>query len=316
MTGLPTRIGVTGANGLVGRALCTHLQAEGHTVVALSRRDPGLNGVGWRAVGAIDGQTQWAEALAGLQAVVHCAAHAHQIGPQADTGPDTYFRVNTDGTYALVSAAHAAGVKRLVFVSSVKAMGEATAPGERWHAQTEPHPEDAYGRSKWAAEQALAAWRDQIEVVIVRPPLVYGPGVGANFARFMRAVQRGWPLPLGAIHNRRAMVGLGNLTNLLALCVVHPYAPGQTFLISDGQDLSTPDWARAIGRAAGRPARLLSVPPAWLRWAGALTGRREAVRRLTDSLSLDIGHTQVTLGWQAPHTIDDGLRAALAHPKP
>ena len=316
MTGLPTRIGVTGANGLVGRALCAHLHGQGHTVVALSRHNPNLVGVSWQRVGDIDGQTHWASALSGLHAVVHCAGHAHQIGPLADPNPGTYFRVNTDGTYALVSAAHAAGVKRLVFVSSVKAMGEATAPGERWHAHTEPHPEDAYGRSKWAAEQALAAWRDQIEVVIVRPPLVYGPGVGANFARFMRAVQRGWPLPLGAIHNRRAMVGLGNLTDLLALCVLHPYAPGQTFLVSDGQDLSTPDWARAIGRAAGRPARLLSVPTAWLRWAGALLGRGEAVRRVTDSLSLDIGHTQVTLGWQAPHTIDEGLRAALAPQKP
>jgi nucleoside-diphosphate-sugar epimerase len=204
----------------------------------------------------------------------------------------------------------------LVFVSSVKALGEATPMNAPWHAHSEPHPVDAYGRSKWAAEQALAAWRDRLEVVIVRPPLVYGLGVGANFARFMRAVQRGWPLPLGGIDNRRAMVGLGNLSDLLALCVVHPQAAGQTFLVSDGQDLSTPDCARAIGRAAGRSARLLSVPPVWLQWAGNLLGRSEAVRRLTDSLTLDIRHTQVTLGWQAPHTIDEGLRAALAPPHP
>lgn len=305
------RIGVTGANGFVGRALCEHLQRQGHSVVALSRRNPGLAGVFWRQVGPIDGQTAWTNALRGLNAVVHCAGHAHQTGPKADTDPDTYFRVNTDGTYALVSAAHAAGVKRLVFVSSVKALGEATPMDAPWHAHSEPHPVDAYGRSKWAAEQALADWRDQIEVVIVRPPLVYGPGVGANFAQLMRAVQRGWPLPLGGIHNRRAMVGLGNLTDLLSLCVDHPYAPGQTFMVSDGQDLSTPDWARAIGRAAGRPARLLSVPPTLLRWAGALTGRSESVRRLSDSLCVDMGHTQVTLGWNPPHTIEEGLRAAL-----
>lgn len=311
MTALPIRIGVTGATGLVGRALCAHLHEQGHSVVALSRRDPQLAGVGWQRVGDIDGQTHWAPALAGLHAVVHCAAHAHQIGPQADPDPDTYCRVNTDGTSALARAAQAAGVRRLVFVSSVKALGEATPMNAPWHAHSEPHPVDAYGRSKWAAEQALAAWRDHIEVVVVRPPLVYGPGVGANFARFMRAVQRGWPLPLGAIDNRRAMVGLGNLTDLLALCTTHPHAPGQTFLVSDGQDLSTPDWARAIGRAAGRPARLLAVPPTLLRWAGTLTGRSEAVRRLTDSLALDIGHTHNTLGWQPPHTTDHGLRAAL-----
>lgn len=305
------RIGVTGANGLVGRALCTHLHGQGHSVVALSRHNPNLVGVSWQRVGDIDGQTHWASALAGLHAVVHCAGHAHQMGPKANPDPDTYFRVNTDGTAALARAAHTAGVRRLVFVSSVKALGEATPMDAPWHAHSEPHPMDAYGRSKWAAEQALANWRDDIEVVIVRPPLVYGPGVGANFARLMRAVQRGWPLPLGGIDNRRAMVGLGNLTNLLALCVAHPFAPGQTFMVSDGQDLSTPDWARAIGHAAGRPARLLAVPPALLRWAGALTGRSEAIRRLTDSLCLDIGHTQATLGWAPPHTIDEGLRAAL-----
>ena len=308
------RIGVTGANGWVGRALCEHLQRQGHSVAALSRRNPDLNGVLWRQVGQIDGQTSWSNALRGLQAVVHCAGHAHQMGAGAgaDTQPDTYFRVNTDGTYALVHAAHAAGVKRLVFVSSVKALGEATPMDAPWHAHSEPHPVDAYGRSKWAAEQALAAWREQIEVVIVRPPLVYGPGVGANFARFMRAVQRGWPLPLGAIDNRRAMVGLDNLNDLLGLCLTHTYAPGQTFMVSDGQDLSTPDWARAIGRAAGRPARLLTVPPAILRWAGAITMHTEAIRRLTDSLCIDMGHTQTTLGWHPPYTIEEGLRAALA----
>ena len=305
------RIGVSGANGLVGRSLCKHLHGQGHSVVALSRRDPHVAGVSWQRVGDIDGQTPWASALAGLHAVVHCAAHAHQMGPGADTAPHTYFRVNTEGTAALAQAAHAAGVRRLVFISSVKAMGEATPMNAPWHAHSEPHPVDAYGRSKWAAEQALAAWRDRLEVVIVRPPLVYGPGVGANFARFMQAVQRGWPLPLGAIHNRRAMVGLGNLTDLLALCVSHPQAAGQTFLVSDGQDLSTPDWARAIGRAAGRPARLLAVPPALLRWVGTLTGRSESVRRLTDSLCIDMGHTQTTLGWTPPHTTDEGLRAAM-----
>lgn len=311
MLSSPRRIGVTGANGFVGRALCQHLQRQGHVVVALSRHRPGITGVLWREVGDIDGQTPWGSALAGLHAVVHCAGHAHQMGAGADKDPDTYFRVNTDGTYALVRAAHAAGVQRLVFVSSVKALGEATTVHAPWSAHSEPHPVDAYGRSKWAAEQALAAWREQLEVVIVRPPLVYGPGVGANFALLMRAVQRGWPLPLGGIDNRRAMVGLGNLTDLLALCVDHPYAPGQTFMVSDGQDLSTPDWARAIGRAAGRPARLLSVTPTLLRWAGALTGRSESVRRLSDSLCVDMGHTQVTLGWNPPHTIEEGLRAAL-----
>ena len=142
MQTISLRIGVTGANGWVGRALCEHLHRQGHSVVALSRRNPDLNGVLWRQVGQIDGQTSWSNALRGVQAVVHCAGHAHQMGTGADTQPETYFRVNTDGTFALVRAAHAAGVKRLVFVSSVKALGEATPMDAPWHAHSEPHPVD------------------------------------------------------------------------------------------------------------------------------------------------------------------------------
>lgn len=266
------------------------------------------------ATGDLGPDADWRPALSGVQAVVHCAARVHIM---ADTSADPlaeFRRVNVDGTLALARQAAAAGVRRFVLLSSVKVHGEATAPGHPFHADDAPRPEDAYGLSKHEAEQALRhlAAETGLEVVVVRSPLVYGPGVKANFAQLMRAVALGVPLPLGALHNRRSLVGLDNLVDLLRVCLDHPAAANQTFLVSDGEDLSTTELVHRLGRALGRPARLLPVPAPLLRAGAALLGRRAAVDRLCGSLQVDIASTRARLGWTPPVSVDEGLRRAAA----
>lgn len=304
-------IAVTGASGLVGSALCRHLEALGHPVIPLLRA-PNPAHPGARIVGELGPDTDWANALAGVDVVVHCAARAHiplRPGPQ-----DLAIcrRINVEGTRSLAQAAARGGVQRLVHVSSIKVLGESSPAGAPLRADDRPAPEDAYGVSKWEAEQALGivAVQTGLQTVVVRPPLVYGPGVKANFLRLMQAVHRGVPLPLGSVRNQRSMVALDNLTDLLAVCAVHPAAPGQTLLVSDGQDLSTPDLIRGMAEALGRPARLLPFPPSWLRLAGRLSGRSDQVERLIGSLQVDIGHTRRVLQWAPVCTVQQGLQSA------
>ena len=264
-------------------------------------------------VGQIDGHTRWQAALEGVDTVLHLAARVHVMNEKA-SDPLTAFRdVNTAGTLNLARQAAAAGVRRLVFLSSIKVNGEHTAPGRPFTADQPAQPEDPYGQSKWEAEQGLQAVSAEtgLEVVVVRPPLVYGPGVKANFLKLMNAVARGTPLPLGAVDNRRSLLALDNLTDLLLRCVEQPAAAGHTFLASDGQDLSTPDLVRALARAMGRPARLWPVPVAWLRMAGKLLGRGPQIDRLIGSLQVDIGHTRRVLGWTPRLTVEQGLRLAV-----
>lgn len=304
-------VAVTGANGFVGRALCQHLQAQGLSVRAITRSAETAKDA-W-AVGDLGPGTDWSQSLQGVDCVVHCAARVHVL---QDIEPDplrSYRRVNVEGSRSLAVAAAAAGVRRLVFLSSLKVHGERTEPGHPFTSGMPPAPEDAYGQSKLEAEQALheVAGRTGLELVVVRPPLVYGPGVKANFLRLMNAVARGTPLPLGAVDNRRSLLGLDNLTDLLLQCVKHPAAAGHTFLASDGQDLSTPELVRALARAMGRPARLWPVPVAWLRLAGRLLGRGPQIDRLIGSLQVDIGHTRQVLGWMPRLTVEQGLRLAV-----
>ncbi|MFC3685189.1 UDP-glucose 4-epimerase family protein [Hydrogenophaga luteola] len=304
-------VAVTGAHGFVGRALCQHLKAHGFSVRAITRSVSGAEDT-W-AVGDLGPETDWGQSLKGVDCVVHCAARVHML---QDTDPDplqSYRRVNVDGSRSLAVAAASAGVRRLVFLSSLKVHGERTAPGHPFTSDMTPAPEDAYGQSKWEAELALqdVARRTGLELVVVRPPLVYGPGVKANFLKLMKAVARGTPLPLGAVDNRRSLLALDNLTDLLHLCVEHPAAAGHTFLASDGLDLSTPDLVRALARAMGRPARLWPVPVAWLRMAGKLLGRGPQIDRLIGSLQVDIGHTRRVLGWTPRLAVEQGLRLAV-----
>jgi nucleoside-diphosphate-sugar epimerase len=304
-------VAVTGATGFVGRALIARLLDEGRPVRAIVRRLPAIDvppACPIAAVGDIDAATRWDAALAGVDAVVHLAARVHVLDERSADPLAEFRRVNVDGTRSLAESCARHGVRRLVFVSTVKVHGEATH-GRPLTEADRPAPEDPYGVSKTEAEAALhAVARDTgLEVVVVRPPLVYGPGVGANFMALLRAVDRGVPLPLGAVRNRRSLVYVGNLVDALVRCIDHPAAAGHTFLVDDGAALSSAGLARAIAQAFGRPARLMPVPPGLLRVAGALTGRRAAVERLLSDLEVDSGALRRTLGWTPPWTPAEGL---------
>jgi nucleoside-diphosphate-sugar epimerase len=222
-------------------------------------------------------------------------------------------RVNVGGSLALARAAAAAGVRRFVFISSVKVHGEATAPGRPFREDDPPAPMDAYGISKMEAEQALweVSAATGMELVIIRPPLVYGPGVKANFAALVRLVRRGWPLPLGAIHNQRSLVSLDNLVDLIMTCLRHPRAADEAFLVSDGQDLSTTELVRCLGKALGRVPVLVPVPATLLRGLAAATGRSEVVQRLCGTLQVDVTRARQLLGWSPPVPVAEGLRRAV-----
>ena len=303
---------VTGATGFIGRPLCARFLTEGGLTRGAVWRDepaPGLpEGAETVLIDSIGPDTDWKEALAGIDTVVHLAARVHVMDEKAEEPLAAYRRVNVAGTERLARMAAANGVKLLVFLSSVKVNGEETAT--RYMEQDSPVPLDPYGVSKLEAEEVLRriAAETGLEVVIIRPPLVYGPGVKANFYRLMRTVARGIPLPLGSISNARSLVYLGNLIDAIALCVKHPLAAGQTFLISDGDDVSTPELIRRIAAALGQPARLFPFPPALMRLAGRLTGRTSAVDRLLGSLCVDDTKIRKDLGWKPPFTMTEGLK--------
>jgi len=303
---------VTGADGFVGRALCPVLAAAGHRVRRAVRVLSGITSPDTIAIGDLGGSPDWANALAGIEVVVHLAGRAHVM---REAGPvdaaAAYRQTNVVGTEQLARAAVAVGVRRLVFVSSIKVNGEATR--ETPFRETDPpRPEDDYGRSKWAAEQALTtiARETGLQIVIVRPPLIYGPGVKGNLARLMRFVDRGIPLPFGGIENRRSMIGLGNLCTALRACAEHPGAAGETFLVSDGSDLSTPGLIRALAAGLGRPGRLVAVPTLMLRCVAQVT-RSGALARLIGSLAIDSARIREHLGWQPRITVEQEIAAMV-----
>ena len=351
---------VTGANGFVGRHVCAYLHTAGLRVRAAVRVAARLPET-WQqaAVGDIGPDTSWDAALSGVEAVVHLASHSPVPGASAEVTAAAYRRVNVAGTECLARAAAAAGVRRLVYVSTIKVNGEATADASRlaedggnkksphpnplpggegikkihlpevegikkgslrggegikqsisFKEDNEPHPQDVYGRSKWEAEQLLKtiAAQSGLEVVILRPPLVYGPKVKGNFLSLLRLVERGMPLPLGRVRNRRSMLYVGNLADAVLRCLDAPQARGQTYLLGDDIDISTPELLARIAFHLGRSARLWPVPVALLRGMGALLGQSAAVARLTGSLLVDSGKIRRELDWTPPFTLDDGLR--------
>ena len=310
---------VTGATGFVGRALVDRLASDPRFVVRAASRSANPDCPQYVEpiqVEDLGGSPNYAEALRGVSSLIHAAARVHVSDESApDANALASFRsVNVVGTRRLAEQAARAGVRRFIFVSSIKVNGASTEPGEPFRMSDIPNPQCAYGISKWQAEQALwqVAAETGLEVVVVRPPLAYGSGVKANVLRLMRLVDRGWPLPLAAVDNRRSLVALDNLVDLLTLCIDHPAASGQAFLVSDGHDLSTPELIRGLAQAMGRPARLFRVPLPLLRTAGRLSGRLGEVERLTDSLQVDIRPTCAILGWEPPISVQEGLLRTVA----
>ncbi|MGC2048825.1 MAG: SDR family oxidoreductase [Gallionella sp.] len=302
---------VTGANGFVGRPLCAELLRQGHVVRAAIRSSAQLpDGVEAVSVGNIDGDTDWADALQDVEVVIHLAARVHVMKDTAADPRAEFLKVHLHGTMNLARQAARTGVKRFVYVSSIKVNGEETHGQRCYVEQDTPAPQDSYGVSKWQAEQALRriAQETKLEVVIVRPPLVYGPGVKGNFISLLAALENGIPLPLAGANNKRSMVYVGNLASALIACATHAAAVGQTYLVRDGEDVSTALLVEKIAGALGRKPRSFNLPSGLLRAAAKVLKRSAQVDRLFGSLRVNDAKLRNELGWVPPYTLEQGLR--------
>ena len=311
------RILLTGATGFIGQSLLNELLRRGHVPVAVTRKAiAGLTGTDrCFPIADISANNDWLPALKGVEVVIHTAARVHVMNDRVADPLAAFRQVNVDGTLTLARQAAAAGVRRFIFISSIKVNGEGTPVGVPYLADGQPAPADPYGISKMEAEQGLRALAAEtgMEVVIIRPPLVYGPGVKANFLSMMSWLHKGVPLPLGAIDNRRSLVALDNLVDLIVTCIDHPAAANQTFLVSDGEDFSTSELLRRMAAALGKPARLLPVPSGLLQAGAAMLGKQVLAQRLCGSLQVDIGKTRQLLNWTPPLSVDEALRKTAEH---
>lgn len=311
------RVAVTGATGLVGHAVVEQLLQDNRHSVRIAVRAPKVSP--WPTVPAVTIEqlgpdTDWHPLLDNVDAVVHAAARVHMMHDSSANPRAEFFRVNVAGTLRLAEQAALCGVRRFIFISSIKVNGESTLPGQPFHADQPPAAADAYGQSKLEAEYGLLeiAERTGMQVVIIRPVLVYGPGVKANFLTMLRWVDRGIPLPLGSVDNLRSLVAVDNLVSLVKTCLSHPAAANQRFLVSDGDDVSTPELLRRLATALGRPSRLLPVAPSLLEGALALIGKRAIYQRIAGSLQVDINKTRTLLGWSPPVSMQDALASVAA----
>jgi nucleoside-diphosphate-sugar epimerase len=304
------RILITGANGFVGEHLCRYLGSKGYAVrAALRQHLPDWRLCEQVSVGEIGEATEWGDALEGMNTVIHLAARVH-VMQESEADPLAAFRrVNLAGSIRLAHQAANAGIKRLIYLSSIKVNGERTH-GKAFKADDPPSPEDPYGLSKWEAEQALQqiARQSGLELVILRPVLVYGAGVKGNLERLMAMIRRGLPMPLSGIANHRSLLGIENLLDFTQCCIDHPNASGEVFLVADGEDLSTPELIEKLANAMGCRARLFPVPLALLRLAGRLTGRVPMVARLTEDLQVDLAKNRALLGWAPAMKPEQGLQ--------
>lgn len=309
---------VTGATGFVGSALVRRL-AEKMPVRAAARSREALDRLhlsGGCFPGDLSSAQDWGPAMDGVDCLIHCAARVHVMAEDALDPLAEFRRVNVDGTMQLARQAAASGIRRFIFISSIKVNGEHTLKNQAFFADQLPAPLDPYGVSKREAEDGLRALAKEtgMEVVIIRPPLVYGPGVKANFRAMMKALWRGLPLPLGSVvENRRSLVALDNLVDLIVTCIDHPAAANQTFLVSDGEDLSTAGLLQRMGDALGRPARLIPVPPMLLMVGAKIIGRSGVAQRLCGSLQVDISKTRELLDWSPPVSVGEALRKTAEH---
>lgn len=302
-------VGVTGGNGFVGRAIvkhCTTIGIPTRSLVRSTSHSEMSVAVGDITVASED----WQNALSNISVLVHCAAitSAKNTGPLSDNS--YLYKVNVLGTLKLAQLAAAAGVRRLIFISSIKVNGEATLPGKPFSATDEPRPADPYGESKHLAEVGLKriAEKTGLEVVIIRPPLIYGEGVAGNFASIISLVRMGWPLPLASIRNNaRSFVSLSNLLSVIEVCFTHNEASGKIFMVSDDEDLSTAHLLTRIGAASNCPVKLFRFPPPILHIIGKLLRKEDIVSKLTGNLQVDISNTKTLLGWQPVQTVQMGL---------
>jgi nucleoside-diphosphate-sugar epimerase len=309
---------ITGVTGFVGRAVMKEVLANGYKLVAVVRDLSSVlcnsnKNVSWQEVGNIDSNTDWSEALKDIQIVIHCAARAHVLHEDTNDVLEAYREVNYLGTLRLAEQASAAGVRRFIFLSSIKVLGDFTPIGRPFKANDMPKPSDPYGISKFEAEQVLLEIesKSSMQVVIVRPPMVYGPGVKGNFASMIHWIILGIPLPLGSIRNLRSMVALDNLVDLLIVCLKHPKAAGQTFLVSDGCDISTPELLYKTAQAMGKKINLLPIPSPALEFVASLLGKKAVSKRLCSSLQVNIEKTHCLLDWTPPITLDQGLKKTV-----
>lgn len=303
---------VTGANGFIGKSLCAELSKQKFAVRVATRTECiEINDLERVAIGLIDANTDWSASLQDIDVVIHLAARVHVMEEKVDDPLTEFRKINVEGTLNLARQAANLGVKRLVFISSIKVNGECTALNKPFYADDQAQPEDAYGLSKFEAEEGLKllAKKTGMDVIIIRPPLVYGEGVNANFANMMAVVMSGLPLPLGAIHNRRSYVYVENLVSLIVCCIDHPATANQTFLVSDGHDFSTTDLLRSCATALGVKSRLLPLPQKLVEFCAALLGKRILAQRLCGNLQIDMSKTCALLDWQPPFTVEEGLQA-------
>nr|HIL76221.1 SDR family oxidoreductase [Rhodospirillales bacterium] len=305
-----SKVLVTGASGFVGSSLLGGLQGLNYELVATSRKPLHYTaGIREVLVNAIDAKTDWADALLGCDIVIHCAARVHIMNDDVSDSLSAFREVNAAGALELARQAADAGVKRFVFLSSIKVNGELTE-GEPFAPEDKFIPTDPYGLSKYEAEQGLLALAKEtgMEVVIIRPPLVYGPGVRANFASMMKWVNKGVPLPLGAVHNQRSLVALDNLVSFIIHCIDHPKAANKVFLISDGEDVSTTELLKKVAKAFDKRAFLLPIPVSWMTFAAKLIGNADVASRLFGSLQVDSSKARELLGWEPVITMDEQLK--------
>jgi nucleoside-diphosphate-sugar epimerase len=307
---------LTGANGFLGTRVTNQIHWQGNLNLTriVRRAVPEIEGREV-VIDNLNARTDWSVALKSQEVVIHAAARAHIMKDEALNPLAEYRKVNVEGTLNLARQAAIAGVKRFVFISSIKVNGEQTPPGKPFFSYDAPSPEDFYGTSKYEAEVGLRelAAETGMEVVIIRPPLVYGPGVKGNFASMIKLVGKGLPLPLGAVHNKRSLVALDNLVDLIITCIDHPGAENETFLVSDGEDLSTTQLLQGVAAAMGKPSRLIPVPAGVLQFGATLLGKKAVAQRLLGSLQVDISHTQKCLNWTPPLSVKQGLQRCFPH---
>ena len=308
-----TKVLITGVNGFVGKALSDELVIKGFNVNGTVRSVMSVDFPGAITkfvIKDIDSKTDWQNALQGVDVVIHLAARVHVMKDTAIDALSELRRVNVEGTLNLARQAVEAGVQRFIFISSIKVNGEGSILGQPYTPEDQPAPVDPYGISKREAEDVLRQLASEtgMEVVIIRPPLVYGPGVKANFQSMMRWLDKGIPLPLGAIHNRRSLVSLDNLIDLIVTCIHHPAAANQIFIAGDGEDLSTTELLQRMAAGLGKKAWLIPVPSFILEWGARLVGKQAITQKLCGSLQVDISKARDLLDWKPPVSVDEALR--------